>query len=79
MTTPIYTARSNANRVAITNGNTLGQLLTANGMAGKLDEFALYNWGTRDPAAINRALFELVGCRTLARDPVNSVLDASRG
>src|SRR5450631_4194921 len=43
------------------------------------DEVALFNWGTREPAEVKRALMELVGCRTLDADPYVCELDPARG
>ncbi|MFP2905292.1 hypothetical protein ACLESD_09590 [Pyxidicoccus sp. 3LFB2] len=74
-----YGPRTDANKLTITRGQTLRQLLLANGLEGKLDTVALYNWGTKDRAEIHRALVELVGCSSVADDPLDSVLDPARG
>jgi hypothetical protein len=74
-----YGPRSDGNKLTLTKGQTLGQLLQANGLDGKLDTVGLYNWGTKDHAEINRALVELVGCASIADDPLDSVLDPTRG
>ncbi|WP_164018518.1 hypothetical protein [Pyxidicoccus trucidator] len=74
-----YGPRSDAPKLTITKGHTLRQLLLANGLDGQLDTVGLYNWGTKDPAEINRALVELVGCSSVAVDPLDSVLDPGRG
>ncbi|NVJ00076.1 hypothetical protein HV824_18365 [Myxococcus sp. AM009] len=58
---------------------TLGALLDEHDLTGKLDEVALYNWGTRVPAEINRALVELVGCAKVDADPLQSELDPDLG
>jgi hypothetical protein len=63
-----------------TKGQTLDQFLQANELGGKLDLVALFNWGTKDKAQINRALVELVGCSSVhATDPLQSVLDPDLG
>lgn len=68
-----------ANKLVIAPGQTLGALLTANQLADKLDIVALYNWGTKIPAEINRALVELVGCSRIDVDPLKSKLDPRLG
>lgn len=74
-----YKPRSATKELAITKGKKLRDLLSDNGLDGKLDLVAQYNWGTKVPAEINRALIELVGCESLADDPLDSVLDPGRG
>jgi hypothetical protein len=76
----VYKPRTTATKLPVVKDKTLGALLTENGLDGKLDLVAQYNWGTKDKAEINRALFELVGCKTIdENDPLNSVLDPDRG
>ena len=75
----VFLPRSDANRKTPTKGHTLRQFLTAEGLDGKLDDVGLYNWGTKDPAEINRALVELVGCSAVKPDPLDSVLDPGLG
>ena len=43
------------------------------------DEVALFNWGTKEPLEVQRALMELVGCRKLDADPYGCELDPARG
>jgi hypothetical protein len=74
-----YKPRSESNKLVLTKGQTLGELLTANGLAGQLDKVGLFNWGTKDPAEINRALVELVGCSEVKDDPLQSVIDPALG
>jgi hypothetical protein len=74
-----YAPRSESNKITVTQGQTLRQLLQANGLSGKLDTLSLYNWGTKKPAEINRALVELIGCSKIADDPLDSVLNPTRG
>lgn len=74
-----YGPRTNANKLVITKGQTLRQLLQANGLDGRLDTVGLYNWGTKEPAEINRALVELVGCTSIGADPLDAVLDPALG
>lgn len=74
-----YGPRTEANKLVITKGHTLRQLLADNGLDGQLDAVGLYNWGTKDPAEINRALVELVGCTSIADDPLDAVLDPALG
>jgi hypothetical protein len=77
--TTVYLPRTVANRRTPTKGHTLRQFLTAQGLDGQLDDVARYNWATTDPAEINRALVELVGCSAVQPDPLDSVLDPGRG
>ncbi|WP_164020638.1 hypothetical protein [Pyxidicoccus trucidator] len=58
---------------------TLGAILDENGLTGKLDDVGLYNWGTRDPGEINRALVELVGCSKVNDNPLLSEIDPALG
>src|SRR6185503_7941076 len=64
-----------ANKVTVSKGDKLGKLLKG----ASLDDVGLYNWGTKDPHEINRALVELVGCRKVADDPLQSELDPALG
>lgn len=74
-----YRPRAEATKLVITKGKTLGEVLTENALDGKLDLVAQYNWGTKVPAEINRALVELVGCEKLDDKPLLTVLDPARG
>ncbi|MGC8792281.1 MAG: LysM peptidoglycan-binding domain-containing protein [Bryobacteraceae bacterium] len=42
-------------------------------------DLARFNWGTDNPAEVNRALIEIVGCKRLDPDPSQTVLDPARG
>jgi hypothetical protein len=76
----VYAKRSDENRLRPRKGQTLRDLLEENGLGGQLDEVALFNWGSKDKAHINRALIELLGCAKLDEtEPLNSVLDPDRG
>src|SRR5215813_13858707 len=45
-----------------------------------VDEVALFNWGTKQPKEILRALVELIGCKEANEaDPAKSKLDPVRG
>jgi len=72
----LFVARSDKNKLTPTKGQTLEAFLEAHGLKGKLDDVGLYNWGTKDKAAINRALIERVGCEKVDdANPLKSVLD----
>src|ERR1700739_5024997 len=43
------------------------------------DEVALFNWGTKEPLEVLRALVEVVGCRKLDANPYKCELDPARG
>jgi hypothetical protein len=43
------------------------------------DEVALFNWATREPLEVQRALSELIGCRKIDPNPYKSELDPARG
>src|SRR5438874_1115531 len=44
------------------------------------DEVALFNWGTKEPKEVLRALVELIGCKEANEtDPAKSKLDPARG
>ncbi|MYN16811.1 hypothetical protein GTP81_08605 [Rugamonas sp. FT107W] len=74
-----YGPRSGATALVIQAGRTLQQVLTDNGVTASYRDIALYNWGTDDPRAVNRALVELVGCQFPAPDPLNTVLAPTPG
>jgi len=40
---------------------------------------ALYNWGTKEPREVNRALAETLGCHEINDNPSQSKLDPARG
>ena len=44
-----------------------------------LEEVALFNWGTKEPKEIVRALVELVGVKEADDDPAKCKMDVSRG
>lgn len=77
--TRVLSPRSDTKKKVPTKGQTLRQFLAAHGLTGKLDEVALANWATKDPAEINRALIEIVGCEDVKPDPLDSVLDPALG
>jgi hypothetical protein len=44
------------------------------------EEVALFNWGTKEPQEVVRALVELVGCKSVDKDaPGKCVMDTARG
>lgn len=43
------------------------------------EEVALFNWGTKEPKEVVRALVELLGVKTLNDEPGKCVLDPARG
>ena len=51
---------------AVSSGDTLDSIAADAEIT--VDQLTLYNWGTTDAAAVNRALFEIVGCRQQAND-----------
>jgi len=75
---PIFKQRSKDNEIAVTK-KTLGAFLDEHGLTGKLNEFALYNFGTEEPREINRALVELLGCAEVKDNPLQSMLDPNLG
>src|SRR4051794_27742253 len=76
----VFAKRSGTTAKPPTKGQTLSAFLKANGLDdGKLDEVAKYNWATTNPAEINRALVELVGCSEPKANPLQSVLDPALG
>jgi len=74
-----YKPRKDATKLTVEKGKTLAEVLAAGGLTGQLDLVAQYNWGTKEPAEINRALIELVGCEKFDADPLKTVLDPTRG
>ncbi|HEY3738725.1 MAG TPA: peptidoglycan-binding domain-containing protein, partial [Bryobacteraceae bacterium] len=44
-----------------------------------LEEVALFNWGTKEPKEIVRALVELVGCSKVDDDPAKCQMDVTKG
>jgi hypothetical protein len=74
-----YKPRGEDNKLVPTKDQKLGDLLADHGLDGQLAKVALYNWGTKEPAEINRALVELVGCSKVDDDPLESLLDPARG
>ncbi|QDE71106.1 hypothetical protein BHS09_31310 [Myxococcus xanthus] len=76
---PVFALRSDSNKIDVTHPQTLGELLDTNGLSGRLNDVALYNWGTLVPVEINRALVELVGCARPETDPLASLLDPALG
>src|SRR5690242_11664683 len=73
----VFLKRSEDNKCSVAKDRTLRRLLEVDKL--ELDEVALFNWGTKDPKEINRALVELVGCNTVNDDPLDSVLDPALG
>jgi hypothetical protein len=44
------------------------------------EELALFNWATKDPREVNRALIESIGCKTIdANNPANTTFDPKFG
>jgi hypothetical protein len=76
---PVFVTRSNKNKLTVTKQQTLGEFLNENGLGGQLEKVALYNWGTKEAKEINRALIELVGCKEVKDDPLQSLLDPALG
>lgn len=70
---------SDSNKVTVSKEQTLEEFLHDNKLDGQLEKVALYNWATKVPREINRALVELVGCKKTEADPLKSVLDPTRG
>ena len=69
---PVFETKSDLTKLTPATGQKLGDLLGA----ATLDEFGLFNWGTKEKPEINRALVELVGCRKVdPADPSKSELD----
>ncbi|HYO69942.1 MAG TPA: hypothetical protein VEU33_28085, partial [Archangium sp.] len=76
---PVFAKQSDENKLTPSKGQTLGEFLDEHELTNKLNEVALYNWGTMDAREINRALVELVGCAEVKDDPLQSVLDPDLG
>lgn len=55
-----YEKRATAEKYKVKAGDDLAAIASAHGSTPQ--ELSLFNWGTTDRAAVNRALFELVGC-----------------
>jgi hypothetical protein len=72
---PVFVARAYADKRVPEPGDTLSKVLAG----APLKDVGLYNWGTDNHDAINRALVELVGCRAVKPNPMDSVLDPALG
>ena len=58
-----FKPRKSAREHNVADGDTLESIATQAGVT--VTELARFNWGTADTDAINRALFEVVGCRAM--------------
>jgi hypothetical protein len=74
----VFDKRAKKHEIAVEK-MTLEALLNKHGLAGKLDDVALFNWGTKDKREIRRALVELVGCSKLDDEPLKCELDPDLG
>jgi len=72
---PIFATRSGATKLALAPGSKLADLIGS----VPLEDVGRYNWGTPEKEEISRALIELVGCRSVNADPLQSKLDPAPG
>jgi hypothetical protein len=67
----------------VTPGDTLQTVLAKPEFQGNqitYSELVKFNWGTKDPIEVNRALVEQIGCRSIDwNEPLNTVLDPESG
>lgn len=75
MPNALFADRRTATQCQLLAKQTLRDFLAANGLAGKLEQVARYNWGTKEPVEINRMLIERLGCQKAEADPLDSELD----
>jgi hypothetical protein len=77
----IFCSQADATAVTDLKGKKLSALLPdAEAPSLTWEELALYNWGTKEPAEVNRLLSEIVGVKTVhATDPSQTELDTDRG
>ena len=73
--TTLFAPRTDANKITLAAEKTFGEFLTTHSLQTKLDDVALYNWGTKQPREINRMLVERLGCTKVDDDPLKSALD----
>jgi len=76
----VFSSRDSAPQYSVQPGDTLASIVSRTCEPGVTwKDLARYNWGTDDPAEVNRALIEIVGCRKPEDDPSRSVLDPALG
>src|SRR5258708_7265959 len=77
----IFCNQADATQVTDLKGKKLSALLSlAEAPSLTWEELALYNWGTKEPAEVNRVLAETIGVSTRhATDPSQTELDTDRG
>src|ERR1051326_3466369 len=79
----VFLPRSEAEKLTDLDGKTLEKLLGLDErfivMKITYDELVRYNWGTGEPAEVNRALIELIGVSAPSQDPKDTVMDTKRG
>lgn len=74
MSIPLFAKRDGATRKKAVAGDTLNKLATDAGLPD-WKSLAMFNWGTVEPAEVNRALFETIGWdKANADDPGATVL-----
>src|SRR5437879_200134 len=70
---PLLKKKAEAEKKKASKGDTLQKLATDAGLPD-WKALALFNWGTVEPAEVNRALFETVGWEKAEADPGATVL-----
>lgn len=75
---PVFTDRSGAEKVSLGEVQTFRAFLAQHSLDGEWENVALYNWATKNKAAIKRAPVEFLGCKELKPDPLDCVLDPGR-
>lgn len=77
----IFASRAQSTVVTDFAGKTLADLVALANVPGLTwQDFALFNWGTKSPREVNRALAETIGCSTIDyANPGRTAFDTTRG